>query len=122
MMIFHCCATSGLEQSTLGAAKAMFNILGFDYAEDKLRDPDDKAEILGIELDVTDSCRGTVRVGNRKDRISDIGKALDTMIQERRLRRKDLPSHLGRLQYAEMQITGRAGRMAMADLRKTGNG
>ena len=110
----------GLEQSTLGAAKAMFNILGFDYAEDKLRDPDDKAEILGIELDVTDSCRGTVRVGNRKDRISDIGKALDTMIQEKRLRPKDLPSHLGRLQYAEMQITGRAGRMAMADLRKLG--
>lgn len=33
---------------------------------------------------------------------------------------KDLPSFLGRVQFAEGQLMGRAGRLAMADLRKIG--
>ena len=73
----------GLERSTLGAAKTMFNILGFAYAEDKLCEPSERAEILGIELDVADSRQGTIRVGNKKDRIADIGATWIKFLQRR---------------------------------------
>ena len=44
----------------------------------------------------------------------------DKIISEGRVRPRNLQSHLGRLQSAEMQIAGRAGRLAMADLRQMG--
>ena len=111
---------SGLEQSSLGAAKAMFNLLGFEYAEDKLSEPSEKTEILGIELDTADSKSGTLRVGNKRDRINEIEDTLNKILRDGRIRPRELPSHLGRLQFAEMQISGRAGRLAMHDLRLLG--
>ena len=44
-----------LEASSMGASKAMFNLLGFQFAEDKLAPPADKAELLGVELDLGQS-------------------------------------------------------------------
>ena len=46
---------------------------------------------------------------------------MSEIIEARKLRPRDLPSHLGRMQFAEMQIAGRAGKMAMHDLRAMGS-
>eukprot|EP00435_Cladocopium_sp_Y103_P014126 s1913_g3.t1 len=89
-----------LEQSTLGAAKALFNILGFDYAADKVSEPSERAEILGVGLDVAESRHGTIRVGNKKERVAEIDATLSKIFDEGKLRPKELPSHLGRLQFA----------------------
>eukprot|EP00435_Cladocopium_sp_Y103_P031944 s3086_g8.t1 len=110
----------GLEQSSVGAAKAMLGLFGFDYAGDKLQEPDFHAELLGVELDLSLSSKGSVQVGNKKDRVLEIGAALGKILADRSIRPKDIPSHLGRLQYADMQVAGRAGRLAMYDIRQLG--
>ena len=46
---------------------------------------------------------------NKRDRVDEIGAALDKIVSEGRLRPRNLQSHLGRLQFAEMHIAGRAG-------------
>eukprot|EP00435_Cladocopium_sp_Y103_P047490 s255_g14.t1 len=88
---------SELEQPTVGAAKAMLGLFGFDYAGDKLQDPNFRSEILGVELDLTLSGKGLVQIGNKKDRILEIGAALDKILSDRALRPKDIPSHLSML-------------------------
>eukprot|EP00435_Cladocopium_sp_Y103_P073695 s366_g44.t1 len=110
-----------LESSSLSGAKALFNFLGFQYAGDKLFEPSHKADILGVELDLALSCQGVVDIRNKQERIHDICQTLDNILESRRLKPRDLPSHLGRLQFADMQIAGRAGKLAMHDLRKMGS-
>ena len=110
-----------LEASSMGAAKAMFNLLGFHFAEDKLAPPADKAELLGVELDLKQSKQGKISIRNRQDRVTDLEAAMSEILEARKLRPKDLPSHLGRMQFAEMQIAGRAGKIAMHDLRTMGS-
>ena len=110
----------GREKSTLGSAKTLLGLLGFNYSSEKLKDPSPRSEMLGVELDLTESKMGCVSIGNKQDRIADISATLDKIILDGRLRPKDLQSHLGRFQFAEMQIAGRAGRLAMADLRQLG--
>jgi hypothetical protein len=105
----------------MGAAKAMFNLLGFHFAEDKLAPPADKAELLGVELDLKQSKQGKISIRNRQDRVTDLEAAMSEILEARKLRPKDLPSHLGRMQFAEMQIAGRAGKIAMHDLRTMGS-
>ena len=109
---------TGLEQSSVGAAKALFNLLGFRYAEDKLAPPADKSEILGVEVDLSDSASGVVKVRNKQDRIGEIEANLDEIINSGRVKPKDVPSQLGRLQFADLQVAGRAGKIAMYDLRQ----
>ena len=89
---------TGLEQSSVGASKALFNLLGFRCAEDKLVPPADKAEILGVEVDLSESASGVVKVCSKQYRISEIEANLDEIITAGRVRPKDVPSHLGRLQ------------------------
>ena len=57
---------------------------------------------------------------NKQDRIVDIEATLNEILETKKLRPKDLPSHLGRLQFADMQVAGRAGKLAMCDLRTLG--
>ena len=110
----------GLEQSSLGTAKAMLGLLGFDYSAEKLRDPNEVNEMLGVELDLTGSKQGIVNIRNKQDRVEEIKTMLDRIVLEGKVKPRELPSHLGRLQYADMQIAGRSGRLAMHDLRKLG--
>ena len=53
---------------------------------------------------------------NKQDRISDIEATLNEILDAKKVRPKELPSHLGRLQFADMQVAGRAGKLAMCDL------
>lgn len=111
----------GLEQSSVGAAKAMLGLLGFDYSEEKLREPEARNEMLGVELDMSASTEGVVSVRNKQDRIEEIKAMLDKIMREKKVRPNELPSHLGRLQFADMQVAGRSGKLAMHDLRQLGS-
>jgi hypothetical protein len=86
------------EKSSLHPALGLFEILGFQYSTYKLSPFSDVTELLGVEIDF-------------------LGK----MLSERVLVVSEMPSKLGKLQYAEAQLWGRAGRLALADLpRATG--
>ena len=90
-------------------------------AEDKLVPPATKSEILGVEVDFEESSLGVVKARNTQDRVSEIESNLDEIIRSERLKPKELPWQLGRLQFADLQVAGRAGKMAMYDLRRLEN-
>ena len=76
----------------------MLHILGCKCAENKLEPPKEVAEVLG-EVLTARRCAGSGE--------------LKYVIKESR-RTEDLPSVLGKIQFADGQLTGRAGKLAMA--------
>eukprot|EP00435_Cladocopium_sp_Y103_P004644 s2855_g1.t1 len=107
---------SSISTSTVSAAKSMMHILGFKYAEHKLETPKESAEILGVNVD----CSGVRSLGEvkyimKESRRVELLECLENILKEKAIVPFDLPSILGRVQFADGQLTGRAGKLAMAD-------
>ena len=112
---------SSITTSTISAAKGMLHILGFKYAENKLEPPKEVAEVLGVSVDCSDVCkRGEIKYVIKESRRLEVLECLENIARERAIVPHDLPSVLGRIQFADGQLTGRAGRLAMADIREIG--
>ncbi|CAE7654031.1 unnamed protein product [Symbiodinium sp. CCMP2592] len=99
-------------QSTIRAA---LDLLGFAWAEDKDLPFSHEAELLGVRVDL--GSFGVVKIGNKPERATAIAEAVDSVLSAGHLDPKTLPSLFGRLQFAEGQLHGRLGRLALADLR-----
>ena len=113
------CATF-VEQrkSTLGSVRTLFDILGFRFAEDKLAPFDRRAEMLGVEVDLTHLLSDRVIVDNKTSRKDELCKAIKHILSEGCIVPSAIPSLLGRLQFADLQLMGRTGKLAMADIRE----
>ena len=75
----------GMEASSLGGAKALLGLLGFKYSAVKLVQPD-KADTLGVRLDL-EACReGVVKASNKPGRIDEILQTLMAMLEKCKLR------------------------------------
>ena len=107
--------------STMTCAKALMTLFGFLYSEEKLLPFDDSAEILGVVLDLSESGNGRISVTNKPLRVDDLSAALDHLVGKRAVVPIRMPLVLGKLQYADSHVWGRAGRLAMADLREIGH-
>ena len=107
--------------STMTCAKVLMTLFGFLYSEEKLLPFDDSAEILGVVLDLSESSAGRISIKNKPSRVSDLGAAIDHLVGRRTVVPIQMPSVLGKLQYADSHVWGRAGRLAMADLREIGH-
>ena len=105
------------EQSSLAAALGLFKLLGFACSEDKLKPFACSSEMLGVDLDAGESPKGIIKVRNRPTRTAELVTLLEKFLDTKTLEPASLPSALGRLQFAEAQIWGRAGRLALSDLR-----
>ena len=92
------------EKSSLHAALGLFDILGFQYSADKLSPFSDVTELLGVEIDLTEVTGGFVKVQNKKSRVDETVDFLEKMLAERVLVVSEMPSKLGKLQYAEAQL------------------
>ena len=90
-------------------------LLGFVWAEDKDRPFSSEAELLGVKVDL--GTFGTVKIKNKPERAEAIAAAVDSVLETGSLDPKFLPSLFGRIQFAEGQLHGRLGRLALADLR-----
>ncbi|CAE7235571.1 unnamed protein product [Symbiodinium sp. CCMP2592] len=101
--------------NTQSTIKAALDLLGFSWAEDKDLPFSHEAELLGVRVDL--GTFGVVKIGNKPDRAASIAAAVDSVLSEGRLDPKTLPSLFGRIQFAEGQLHGRLGRLALADLR-----
>lgn len=77
----------------------------------------DCTELLGVELNLRDVNSGHIKVQNKQSRIEETVQFLDKMIEDQCIAVDQMPSKLGKLQYAEAQLWGRAGRLALADIR-----
>ena len=87
------------------------DLLGFTWAEDKRGPLSHEAELLGVKVDL--GCFGVVKIGNKPDRAESIAAGVDSVLDAGSLDPKILP----RIQFAEGQLHGRLGRLALADLR-----
>ena len=56
----------------------------------------------------------------KESRRTELLKAINEVLQSCQVVPKELPSFLGRIQFAEGQLMGRAGKLAMADIREVG--
>ena len=101
-------------------AKSLLRLLGFSYAEDKLWPFQLLAEMLGVEFELPNAPEGQPWVRNKASRIKELVSILENAFQCKKFVPAELPSFIGKLQYAKGQIFGRAGRLALADLRSLG--
>ena len=105
-------------RSTQSTALGIFELLGFKYNDEKL-DPFDKvASILGVELDLREIDNGLIKVQNKPTRVTEVSECLNRILDSGVIEADALPSYLGKLQFAEAQLWGRTGRIALADLRE----
>ena len=74
-----------------------------------------EAELLGVKVDL--GSFGTVKIKNKPERAEAIAAAVDLVLEAGSIDPKVLPSLFGRIQFAEGQLHGRLGRLALADLR-----
>eukprot|EP00435_Cladocopium_sp_Y103_P050211 s1922_g15.t1 len=106
------------ETSSMNAALGLFDVFGFQYSKDKLSPFSETTELLGVELNLSDVEAGFIKVQNKKSRIEETVGFLDKILADKKMVMSEMPSKLGKLQYAETQIWGRAGRLALADMRE----
>eukprot|EP00434_Breviolum_minutum_P016188 symbB.v1.2.014264.t1/scaffold1033.1/size247163/2 len=101
--------------STIRAVLAM---LGVACSEDKDVGFSESTQMLGVVLETSSASKGFVEIRNKPDRVEALVAAIDSVLQVGMIRKSEVPRLFGRLQFAEHQIFGRVGMLAMADLRE----
>ena len=96
-----------LGKNTEASPTPVMRLLGFRTAVDKCRPFSVTSETLGVIVDTSDANLERVFGSNKPSRSQSISQATP----------RELPSLFGRLQFAEAQILGRMGRLALHDLR-----
>ena len=109
---------SPLSDNTEGTLKAITKLLGITVAEDKDESFSSMTDLLGVTLDLTDRGMDEVRVCNKLECKKDLTMSLNEVIDSKCLNPMHIPSLFGRLQFAESQILGRAGGLALKTLRQ----
>ena len=107
--------------STLACAKGLMSLFGFVYSEEKLAPFDYTAEILGVVVDLSKASQRKISISNKPSRVEELNLALRDILKSGVVVPNQLPSVLGKLQYADSHVWGRAGKLALADLRELGN-
>ncbi|CAE7661920.1 bath-40, partial [Symbiodinium necroappetens] len=106
-----------LSQNADRCAKAVLDLLGFTWAKDKDEAFSPCADLLGVRLAMATSGPAAVTLSNKPSRVEDLRDAINKVISDGVLKPREAASVVGRLQFAETQLLGRAGRLAMADIR-----
>ena len=101
---------AALADSTRDTMLTFMRLVKFDTAEEKLNPFSPSASVLGIEIDCSASPEGWVDVRNKDGRAGEVCMGLELLLQEGFLLRRDLPRILGRIQFADAQVLGKAGR------------
>ena len=102
-----------IEQSTMTTMVTLLNLLGFEFAADKLKSFDCRATMLGVEVDCDDWKSGSVIVRNKESRSRELAEFVKDLKVGSRLTTKQFLSVVGRLQFAEAQVMGRIGKLAL---------
>ena len=72
-------------------------------------------------FDLSRSGKGRVSISNKPSRVDELSETLVKIMKEKFVIPTSMPSVLGKLQYADSHVWGRAGRLALADLRELGH-
>ena len=94
---------------------------GFVYSEGKLAPCDYTAEILGVVVGLGEASRKNLSISNKPSRLKELDRALRECLEPGVVIPNQLPSVLGKLQYADLHVWGRTGKLALAGLRELGH-
>ena len=107
---------SFLASNTDSTTHAVAKLLGFSLSE-KEGPFSTATETLGVVVDTSAPGMDAVKVSNKPDRAKSLATALCDIMASGKISVTEMPATLGRLQFAEAQILGRTGKLALADLR-----
>eukprot|EP00435_Cladocopium_sp_Y103_P052227 s792_g16.t1 len=102
--------------STKSCVEGLFRLLGFRFAQDKLAPFSTQTEMLGVVVDTSDN--KFVAIDNKAGRKQELDAEIRSLLASGSLKSDTLPTVLGRVQYAELRISGRKGKLASADIRE----
>ena len=98
----------------------MLKLLGVGFAENKLEPFATQAEVLGVVVDCSQVGDGKLVYSMKESRRQEALRAVDDILCSGAVTPAVMPSVLGRLQFADGQLSGRTGKLAMADIRALG--
>ena len=113
-------APAFLAGGTDNAVHALMDLLGFPLSE-KEKPFATASETLGVMLDTSDAGMERILVANKPERASMLADSLGRILESGQVDTRLLPSLLGRLRFADAQLLGRTGRLALSDLRFFGD-
>lgn len=110
------CISHGCQlASTKSSVECLFQLLGFRFAHDKHAPFTEQSEMLGIILDTSN--KGYVVIDNKETRKMELADEIRKILESGSMDVDTVPSVLGRrVQFVEMRISGRQGKLALADI------
>ena len=107
-----------LAGSTKQTLKALVDLLGFDCSWEKWQDFSTRATMLGVEVDLSDVASVGVRIRNKEGRAGQVVSTVEELLRKESMPARELLSVMGRIQFADAQVMGRTGRLALAEIRR----
>ena len=107
-----------LAASTKQTLKALVDLLGFDCSWEKWQDFSTRAAMLGVEVDLSDVASVGVRIRNKEGRAGQVVSTVEELLRKESMPARELLSVMGRIQFADAQVMGRTGRLALAEIRR----
>ena len=107
----------GLAANAESTASAVCKLVGFKTASDKELPFSASASMLGVVVEASDASGSHVLVRNKGERAAELVESLDEVLCRGSVAPQEVPRLFGRLQFAEAQVLGREGKLAMASLR-----
>ena len=68
------------ETSAMATCKGMLSLLGYEYAVEKMKPFAQTADMLGVQLDVSQTSQGVIKIRNKESRVRDLQPVLDAAI------------------------------------------
>ncbi|CAE7732569.1 unnamed protein product [Symbiodinium sp. CCMP2592] len=113
---------SMLSSNTEKTIRKLMRLLGVTCSEDKELPFSSVADLLGVRLDLRAKDFSCVTVANKPDRAREISEAVAKVLSDGQVVVREVDSLFGRIQYADSQIMGRRGKLALSTLRKLSRG
>ena len=110
--------TKALAQSSMCVATTLLDLLGFGYAKHKLSDFSEYASVLGVDIDLRQAESGKILVRNKPSRVAEVSAVVQQVLQHGKITTKDASRLAGRLQFADSQVMGKLGRLALQEFRQ----
>eukprot|EP00439_Symbiodinium_sp_Y106_P021621 s7722_g2.t1 len=113
---------SMLASNTEKTIRKLMRLLGFSCSEDKELPFSAVYDLLGVRLDLRSRDFSCVLVANKPDRAREISESVAQVLASGQVVTREVDSLFGRIQYADSQIMGRRGKLALSTLRNLGRG
>ena len=103
--------------SATSTVTAVCRLLGFKCSEDKELDFSDRTPMLGVIFDTSKASKAKCVISNKQDRVEQLSESIDAVLSKGMIAAGEVRKLFGRLQFAEYQVSGRVGKLALAELR-----